>query len=721
MARSRVNALVSLGFEGSSTPPPLRLLDPMSKLWIVHRNPRVRAALGRATGLLAAQRESGAPVLADFAAAPLPRAVLIGLEGDGRLELDFVHALAGRESGVQILLACTESEGERFARNLGGLRAAPITVGFPPDSLRLRSALRRALAAGPDLRGESGAFGGVEAFDAPGARAAGAGDRPLRHALAERFDAWLGHAVIPGLAGALDPAWRSLPLLVRGRPGSGRTLLLAHAEQERSGSSTPIRVSGETFTTLADLADRLAARGLAALERPGADAAGGAVAGAVARASQTNTVWIDGVDALPAAAQRELADWIRHGWTAEGPVRSGATGARATLQDASRRIRWLATAAPAGLEDRLDLVLAQAFVPLTLEVPPLDRVGGEIGRIADAIAHAWAQEVGRAPSTFAPSAIEALASEPLFLERAELEAILRASLAVASARPIEAADLRFPGEPESAPATDARPESGEALARFLEDLALDRDADPSAALTAQTESLLRAGGTETLPAAASTPASAPDWRRLARSLAHEIRNPLVSIRTFTELLPDHFADETFRARFKELVGKDVAHIQAVVARLLEAAERETLARVPVDVSALIERLLAERRERIGRGRLVVLSELEREQPEAAGDPEALATALAGLIDRALDSLPARGDLFIATRRLARAGDGRPRLRILLRHHDPQASGAGGELDPVNHILEYVLAETIVTGLGGRLTIDPTQGPETLIVIDLPTP
>ena len=91
-----------------------------------------------------------------------------------------------------------------------------------------------------------------------------------------------------------------------------------------------------------------------------------------------------------------------------------------------------------------------------------------------------------------------------------------------------------------------------------------------------------------------------------------------------------------------------------------------------------------------------------------------------LIDRALDSLPERGDLFIATRRTPGAEDRAARLRVLLRHHDPRAEGIGGELDPVHHILEYVLAETIVEALGGRLTIDPTQGPETLIVIDLPT-
>jgi signal transduction histidine kinase len=680
----------------------------MSKLWIVHRNPRVRAALGRATGLLAAVRASGAPELADFPASPPPRAVLIGLEGDCQLELDFVRALAARDRSVRFLLACTAGEAEHFTRSVGRIAASPTVVGFPPDPARLRVALRDALAGAPDVPDSDGASDSL---------LASAGEGRERDRLAARFDAWLGQADIVGLEGALDPAWRALPLLVRGRPGSGRSLLLAHAEHERRAAATPIRVDGDQVTSVAELVERIAASQRAGARGPSVDGQAAHV-----------TVWIDAVDALPAAAQRALADWIRHGFAVGDPSTEAGVATSAASR-AARPIRWLATAGPSGLDDRLEPALAQAFVPLTLEVPPLARAAGEIDHIAAAIAREWAEQVGGEPSAFAPSAIEALAAEPLFLERAELEAILRASLAAARTPRIEAGDLRFPGETETGRVSDPgrttgpQPAGGEALARFLADLALERDADPSAALTAHTEELLHERAPQPLDAPdESVPSGAdPAWRRLARSLAHEIRNPLVSIRTFTELLPEHHADETFRARFKELVGKDVAHIQAVVTRLAQAAEHETLARVPVDVSALIEGLLAERRERIGRGRLVVLSELEREAPRALGDAEALETALAGLIDRALDSLPARGDLFIATRRLARAGDGRPRLRILLRHHDPQASGVGGELDPVNHILEYVLAETIVAGLGGRLTIDPSQGPETLIVIDLPTP
>ena len=169
----------------------------------------------------------------------------------------------------------------------------------------------------------------------------------------------------------------------------------------------------------------------------------------------------------------------------------------------------------------------------------------------------------------------------------------------------------------------------------------------------------------------------------------------------------------------------------VIARLSSAAAQEKVESNPVDVSALLERLLDARRDSIGERRLLVLRELEREAPIAWADPKGLEVALAGLLDRALASLPERGDLFVATRRIDRAADGQPRLRILLRHHDPERRGGGelgagdrsgvSDVGAAANVLEYVLAETIVEGAGGRLTVDATDAAETLILVDLPTP
>ena len=59
------------------------------------------------------------------------------------------------------------------------------------------------------------------------------------------------------------------------------------------------------------------------------------------------------------------------------------------------------------------------------------------------------------------------------------------------------------------------------------------------------------------------------------SLAHEIRNPLVSIKTFVQLLPTHHADPVFREKFSRLVGGEVQRIDDLTQQLLDLAAPRT--------------------------------------------------------------------------------------------------------------------------------------------------
>lgn len=58
---------------------------------------------------------------------------------------------------------------------------------------------------------------------------------------------------------------------------------------------------------------------------------------------------------------------------------------------------------------------------------------------------------------------------------------------------------------------------------------------------------------------------------LGASLAHEIRNPLVTIKTFVQLLPHHHQDPAFRDKFFRLIGDEVARIDRLTEQLLDLA------------------------------------------------------------------------------------------------------------------------------------------------------
>ncbi len=47
------------------------------------------------------------------------------------------------------------------------------------------------------------------------------------------------------------------------------------------------------------------------------------------------------------------------------------------------------------------------------------------------------------------------------------------------------------------------------------------------------------------------------WTDLAASMSHEIRNPLVAIKTFAQLLPERFDDADFRKDFNEIVVQEI--------------------------------------------------------------------------------------------------------------------------------------------------------------------
>jgi nitrogen-specific signal transduction histidine kinase len=57
------------------------------------------------------------------------------------------------------------------------------------------------------------------------------------------------------------------------------------------------------------------------------------------------------------------------------------------------------------------------------------------------------------------------------------------------------------------------------------------------------------------------------WRELAAGISHEIRNPLVAIKTFTQLLPQRYTDENFRLEFKEMVTRELGRLDGIVGQI----------------------------------------------------------------------------------------------------------------------------------------------------------
>jgi signal transduction histidine kinase len=75
---------------------------------------------------------------------------------------------------------------------------------------------------------------------------------------------------------------------------------------------------------------------------------------------------------------------------------------------------------------------------------------------------------------------------------------------------------------------------------------------------------------------------------LGASMAHEIRNPLVSIKTFVQLLPTHYQDPAFRDKFFRLIGSEVSRIDQLTQQLLDLSTPRTYAATRQSLHAVLQ-------------------------------------------------------------------------------------------------------------------------------------
>ncbi len=80
--------------------------------------------------------------------------------------------------------------------------------------------------------------------------------------------------------------------------------------------------------------------------------------------------------------------------------------------------------------------------------------------------------------------------------------------------------------------------------------------------------------------------------RLAGGIAHEIKNPLAAIKTFTEYLNQKYDDKDFREKFQRIVGSEVDRINYIVEQLVTYAHPKQPHAVNVDLHKIIEETLA---------------------------------------------------------------------------------------------------------------------------------
>jgi signal transduction histidine kinase len=135
---------------------------------------------------------------------------------------------------------------------------------------------------------------------------------------------------------------------------------------------------------------------------------------------------------------------------------------------------------------------------------------------------------------------------------------------------------------------------------------------------------------------------------LTAGLAHEIRNPLVAIRTFTQLLPERYLDQEFRELFQSLAMKEVDRICGLVNDLLSFARPSTPNMSPQDVNEIVGNIARILQSQAKEKDVRIGLHLETKLPKIFIDKEQIKQVCMNLILNAIQSIESGGSVEIGT-------------------------------------------------------------------------
>jgi len=212
---------------------------------------------------------------------------------------------------------------------------------------------------------------------------------------------------------------------------------------------------------------------------------------------------------------------------------------------------------------------------------------------------------------------------------------------------------------------------------------------------------------------------------LAASIAHEIRNPLVAVRTFFQLAPKRWHEEDFANDFRELAEKEVLRISNLVTELLTTARPPTLTMEHFAIDDLIAPIVMLLSPFARSQRVRLEYQAATEAAPVYGAPDQLKQVLLNIVLNAVEATPPEGLVRVGTSRVSRAegvfcrievrdtGLGIPsavRERIFDPFFTTKADGTG---------LGLSIARRVVVEHNGFIAVDGSTRQGTCFRVDLP--
>jgi signal transduction histidine kinase len=213
--------------------------------------------------------------------------------------------------------------------------------------------------------------------------------------------------------------------------------------------------------------------------------------------------------------------------------------------------------------------------------------------------------------------------------------------------------------------------------------------------------------------------------QMAAGLAHEIRNPLGSIQGVAELLGDDAPAGSRKRELFDVLRKESKRLGTVVDDFLNFARPRPLTLAPVDISAVVERSVAQMQIDAGARSIAIDTRLAPQLPRVQADAELLHQVFLNLLLNAIAASPDHGRIEVTTAGMSRNSQ----TAVAITVHD---WGMGIPEDALPRVFDpffttretgtglgLSISHTIVTDHGGSIEIESTPDNGCAVTVTLP--
>jgi len=136
---------------------------------------------------------------------------------------------------------------------------------------------------------------------------------------------------------------------------------------------------------------------------------------------------------------------------------------------------------------------------------------------------------------------------------------------------------------------------------------------------------------------------------LTAGLAHEIRNPLVAVKTFLQLLPEKFDDEEFRNYFLTVASGEVDRISSLITELLDFARPSEPQLREENINEIIEKMITLVTTETKKKNLRITKQLAENLPFIQVDKDQIKQVFLNILLNAVQATPENGEITVVSR------------------------------------------------------------------------